>query len=86
MSLVRDPTSGRPLGEQSPSQAPGGRPAPPDADLATEVAALADSLADVVQLAGQAAIVPGHGETLAGQAMEHPSVRAALLAAQEDAW
>ncbi|MDQ3764483.1 MAG: hypothetical protein M3460_23870 [Actinomycetota bacterium] len=65
--------------------APGGRPAPADAELLiTEVAALAELLAEMVHLAGQRAVYPGHRETLAEQAMEHHSVRAALLALQED--
>lgn len=60
------------------SRVPGGRPAPPDP--ATEVAALAGLLAEVVQLAGQRAMYPGYWEQIAEQAMEHPSVRAALAA------
>jgi hypothetical protein len=81
MSPVSDPTSDRPLVEQPPSKAPRSRSAPPDVEpLITEVAALAGLLAQVVELAGKAAIFPGHRETLAKQAMEHPSLRAALLA------
>ncbi|HEX6402591.1 MAG TPA: hypothetical protein VF003_05435 [Pseudonocardiaceae bacterium] len=71
-------TSGRPPVEQPPSQAPGGRSAPPDTDLAGEVAALAELLAEAVQLAGQRAVFPGRWEQIAELAMEHPSVRAAL--------
>jgi hypothetical protein len=41
---------------------------------------LAGLLAQVVEMAGRAAIFPGHWETLAEQAMEHQSVRAALAA------
>jgi hypothetical protein len=68
------------------SIAPGGRPAPSDAEpLITEVAALAELLAQVVELAERSAVFSGHWEMLAEQAMEHPSVRAALLAAQQDA-
>lgn len=81
VSGVSDLTSDRPLVEQLPSKAPGSRSAPPDLELLiTEVAALAELLAQVAELAGNAAIFPGHWETLAEQAMEHPSVRAALLA------
>lgn len=49
-----------------------------------EVAALAALLAEVVWLAGRAAIFPGLWEALAEQAMEHESVRAALRAARKD--
>lgn len=70
---------------QQPSSAPGDQPAPPDAKLPiTEVAALAELLAQVVELAGASAIFPGHWEMIAEQAMEHPSVRLALLSAQRD--
>jgi hypothetical protein len=41
---------------------------------------LAELPAQVVELAGKAALFPGHWETLAEQAMEHPRVRATLLA------
>ena len=85
MSLVGDLSSGRPLVEQLPPQAPSGRSATPDAGLATEVAALAALLAEVVRFAGRAGIFPGEWEALADQAREHHSVRTALLAAQEDA-
>lgn len=72
--------SGRSSVEQ-PSQAPGGRSAPPDdAGLAGEVAALAELLADVVQLAGQRAVFPGYWQQIAEQSLQHPSVRAALAA------
>lgn len=60
--------------------------APPDVELLiTEVATLAGLLAQVVQLATQAVIFPSRWEILAEQAMEHPSVCAAVLAAQWDA-
>jgi hypothetical protein len=86
VSLVSDLDSGRPLVERLPPKAPGDRPAPSDAGpLITEVSALAGLLAQVVELAGHSAVFPGHWEMLAEQAMEHPSVRAALLAAQQDA-
>jgi hypothetical protein len=86
VSLVTDLNSRRSLVEQLPPKAPGGRPAPPPVErLVSEVAALAALLAEVVQLAGRAAIFPGQWEALAEQAMDHDSVRAALLAAQEDA-
>jgi hypothetical protein len=72
-------TPARSLGvEQPPSEAPGGRSAPPDTDLAAEVAALAALLAEVVRLAGQRAIFPGYWEQIAEQALERHSVRAAL--------
>lgn len=75
-------TSGRPPVEQTP-ESPGGQPAPPP-DPATELATLAALLADVVQLAGQRAIHPGYWEQIAEQAIEHPSVRAALATAPRD--
>ncbi len=84
VSLVGDLSSGRPLVAQVPPQTPGGRSTTPDADLATEVAALAALLAEVVQVAGRAAIFPSEWEALADQAREHHSVRTALLAAQQD--
>jgi hypothetical protein len=59
---------------------------PPDIELLiAEMAALAGLLAQVVQLARTAAIFPSRWEALAEQAMEHPSVCAAVLAAQWDA-
>lgn len=89
MSLGGDLDSSRPLVEQLPPKAPGGRPAPCAADcsvdLAREVEALAALLAEVVQLAGRAAIFPGRWEALAEQAVDHESVRAALLSTGEDA-
>lgn len=89
MSLGGDLDSGRPLVEQLSPKAPGGRPAPCAADcsvdLAREVRALAALLADVVQLAGRAAVFPAQWEALAEQAVDHESVRAALLAARQDA-
>jgi len=60
--------------------APGGRSAPGDVDLATEVAALAALLAEVVQLAGASALFPSRWAQLAELALEHDSVRAALQA------
>lgn len=45
---------------------------------------LAELLTQVVQMARHAAIFPGHWAQIAEQAMEHPSVRAALLAAEAD--
>jgi hypothetical protein len=81
MNPVSDQTPDRPLVEQLPSKAPGNRSAPPDVELLiTEAAALAELQAQVVELAGNAALFAGHWETLAEQAMEHPSVRATLLA------
>jgi hypothetical protein len=85
VNLVGDLSSGWPLVEPLPPQAPCGRSATPDAGLATEVAALAALLAEVVQFAGRSAIYPSEREALADQAKEHHSVRTALLAAQEDA-
>ena len=89
VSLLGDLNAGRLLIEQLPPKAPGSRPAPSAADcsvdLTMEVTALAALLAEVVQLAGRAAMFPGQWEALAEQAMEHQSVRAALLAAQEHA-
>lgn len=82
MSPVNDLDSGRPRVEQSPSQSPGGRLAPPDADSATEVTALAALLAEVVELAGQRAMFPSRWALIAELALEHDSVRAALRAEQ----
>lgn len=76
---VSNLTSDRSLVKQAP-MAPGGRSTSPDAGLATEVAALAGLLAEVVMLAGQGAIFPSRWETVAELAIEHQSVRAALLA------
>lgn len=72
-------TSDRPPVEPLPSKAPSDRSAPPEIELLiTEVAALAGLLAQVVEIAGRAAIFPDHWEALAELAMEHESVRAAL--------
>jgi len=80
MLPVSDLTSDRLLVKQLPSKAPGGRSAPPDVELLiTEMAALAGLPAQVIELAGKAAIFPDHWETLAEQAMEHPCLHAALL-------
>ena len=76
---MSDVTSGRPPVNRPPSKAPGGRSAPPD--MASEIAALAELLAEVVQLAGQHAVFPGRWAHIAELAMEHHSVRAALAAA-----
>jgi len=84
VSLVGDLSSGRPLVEQVSPQAPSGRSAAPDAGLATEVAALAALLAEMVQFTGRAAIFPGEWEALADQTREHHSVRTAPLATQQD--
>lgn len=85
MSPLSDLTSDRPLVERLRPKAPSGRSAPPDAELLMrEVAALAGLLAQVVELAAKAAIFPGHLETIAEQAMEHESVRAALLTALKE--
>lgn len=75
-------TSGPLPVEQTPESS-GGRPAPLP-NPATELAALAALLADVVQLAGQRAVYPGYWTQIAEQAMDHPSVRAALATAAED--
>jgi hypothetical protein len=72
----------RSLVEPAPSDAPGGRSAPGDVDLATEVAALAALLAEVVQLADNSALFPSRWAQLAELALEHDSVRAALEAEQ----
>lgn len=72
--------SDRPLVERHSSDAPGGRSAPPDADLAAEVATLADLLAEVVRLAGDSAWFPSRWAQVAELALEHESVRAALRA------
>ena len=64
------------------SQAPGRWSAPDDIDLATEIAALAALLAEVVQLADASALFPSRWAQLAELALEHDSVRAALEAEQ----
>lgn len=79
MGPVNTPIPHRPLAEHAPAS-PGGRPEPPEADLTREVQALAALLAEVVELAGKHAVFPGRWEHLAELAMEHHSVRAALLA------
>ena len=76
---------GRALVERPPSQSPEGRPAPhPGPVQGREVRELAELLAQVVQMARYAAIFPDHWAQIAEQAMEHPSVRAALLAAEAE--
>ena len=76
---------GRPPVERPPSESADGRPAPqPGPVEAREVPELAELLAHVVQMARHAAIFPGHWAQIAEQAMERPSVRAALLAAKAD--
>ncbi|HEX6402975.1 MAG TPA: hypothetical protein VF003_07445 [Pseudonocardiaceae bacterium] len=77
---VSAPISDRPLVERRPSNAPGGWSAPPDANLAAEVAALADLLAEVVRLAGDSAVFPSRWAQVAEMALEHESVCAALRA------
>jgi hypothetical protein len=72
--------SGRSLVERPPSEAPGGRSAPPDTALATEVAALAELLAEVVELAGSNAVFPSRLQVIAELATEHDRVRRALAA------
>jgi len=74
------PIHDRPLVERRPSDAPGVRSAPPAGDLATEVAALADLLAEVVRLAGDSAVFPSRWAQVATSAVEHERVRAALRA------
>jgi hypothetical protein len=73
------PTPDRPLVKRRTSEAHGGRPAPPGG-LATEVAALAGLLAEVVQLAGDSALFPSRWAQAAELGLEHESVRAALRA------
>jgi hypothetical protein len=72
--------SGRPPVERPPSNAPGGRSVPPDADLPVEVAQLAALLAEVVELAGSNAVFPSRLQMIAELATEHDSVRRALAA------
>ena len=74
------PNPNWPLVERRLSDAPGGRSAPPDADLAAEVAALAELLAQVVRLAGDSAVFPSRWAQVAELALEHESVRTALRA------
>jgi hypothetical protein len=75
---ARDLTSDRPLVERFPSDVPGGRSTPPSTDLAMEIQALANLLAEVVTLAAKRAIFPGQWALIAELALEHESVRAAL--------
>ena len=79
MSPVNDPNSGWLL-LKPPSESPGGRSVPGDLDLATEVAALAALLAEVVELAADRAVFPSRLQVLAELATEHASVRRALTA------
>lgn len=72
------PIPDRPLVERRPSDASDGRSAPSAGDLAAEVAALADLLAEVVRLAGDSAVFPSQWARVAALAVEHESVRAAL--------
>lgn len=73
---------GRPPVERPPSQSPEGWPAPhPSPGQGRE---LAELLAQVVQMARYAAIFPDHWAQITEQAMEHASVRAALLAAEAE--
>lgn len=83
VSLVSDLDAGRPLLKPL-SESFGGGSAPGDLDLATEVVALAASLAEVVELADDRAVFPSRLQVLAELATEHASVRHAL-AAQETA-
>ena len=83
VSPVSDLNSDRPLVEHAPV-APGGRSAPPDGGLGTEIAALAALLAEVVQLAEDSAIFLGQWALIAELALEHESVRAALRAEGPD--
>ena len=93
VSPVSDLTSGRPPVERLPPKAPDGRSAPPDTeplrtevgklapdDVRQEVQALAELLAEVVQLTAHSAIFPGCWTGIAELAMEHASVRRALHA------
>jgi len=57
-----------------------GRSAPRDADLATEIAALAALLAEVVELAADNALFPSRWALIAELALAHDSVRAVLQA------
>lgn len=80
----------------APLAAPPGRPCPVCATMLVQAnrpavmpqrrqGLLRRLLADVVQLAGRAAVFPAQWEALAEQAVDHESVRAALLAARQDA-
>jgi hypothetical protein len=75
MNLVGDPSFGRPLVKRSASDAPSGRSAPSDADVATEVAALAALLAEVVRIGGNSALFPSRWELTAELALEHDSAQ-----------
>ena len=77
---ISAPIPDRPLVERRPSDAPDGRSTPPEVDHATEVAALADLLAEVVHLARDCAVFPSRWAQVAELALEHGSVRAALRA------
>lgn len=82
MRLVSALIPDQSLVEPALSQAPGGRSAPKDIDLATEVTALAELLAEAVQLADTSALFPSRWAQLAELALEHDSVRAALQTQQ----
>jgi hypothetical protein len=72
--------SDRSLVERCPSEVPGGRSAPADPDLAAEVVALAELLAEMAGLARDNAVFPSRWAQVAELALEHESVRAALRA------
>lgn len=55
----------------------------PEPACRQELYQLSALLAEVVMLAGDRALFPGRLEVIAELAMEHPSVRAALLADEE---
>lgn len=81
MSPGSDLNSGRPQVEPRQSVPAAGRHQVMF-DLATEVAALAALLAEVVEVAGNSAVFPSRWELIAELALEHDSVRAALRAEQ----
>lgn len=64
-----------------PFEVPGDLSAPPDGDLAAEVAALAGLLAEVVALARARAVFPGRWAAIAEMVLGHDGVRRALSAA-----
>lgn len=76
---AREPIPDRPRVERPPSECPCGLSVAAPGDPAAEIEALAALLAEVVELAGDRAMFPSRWIEVAELAMEHDSVRRALL-------
>lgn len=76
---AREPIPDRPRVERPPSECPRGLSVAAPGDPAAEIEALAALLAEVVELAGDRAMFPSRWIEVAELAMEHDSVRRALL-------